>query len=353
MSKIRLGIVRIDTHAYYFGIMLDKCDPLLLQKNDYVVHHYASNIYTPTVLSFPEVSGFEIAKVYDKERNNAGSFSETFYGKPVVCETIEEMTEGIDAVFISDCDGDGSDHLKLAKPFLKAGIPTYVDKPFASNLKDALEIVRLAEEHNTPMFNASILSYVPEAEYFKKRFEEIKHTYWPVPAEAPAEPIGLGVIKGVGGAFSQSLSGEGISGGIEERMAYIIHGISLALNLFGIGVEWVEAMGELPLEYLHLHLKSGANVVILNAPVDMFPETCSFYASVYGKYGALHSGPIGDPQFIGGGEKILRIFKKMIDTGKPPVPYDDFIEHIAVTEAGQTAQEKGTRVYIKDVLKST
>ena len=29
-KKIRLGVIRADTHAYYYGIMLEKCDPLRL-----------------------------------------------------------------------------------------------------------------------------------------------------------------------------------------------------------------------------------------------------------------------------------------------------------------------------------
>ena len=35
MEKIRLGFVRADTHSFYYGIMLQECDPLLLQKTDY------------------------------------------------------------------------------------------------------------------------------------------------------------------------------------------------------------------------------------------------------------------------------------------------------------------------------
>src|SRR4030067_19176 len=74
-KKIRLGIVRPDTHAYYYGIMLDQCDPLQLQKNDYVVHHYASNIYRADVLTVPQIDGFEIARVYDHDRDKASAFS--------------------------------------------------------------------------------------------------------------------------------------------------------------------------------------------------------------------------------------------------------------------------------------
>lgn len=29
MEKIRLGVIRADTHGYYFGIMTDQCDRLL------------------------------------------------------------------------------------------------------------------------------------------------------------------------------------------------------------------------------------------------------------------------------------------------------------------------------------
>lgn len=162
-KKIRLGFVRADTHAVYFGIMLDQCDPLILQKTNYVVHHYATNIYDPQALTFPRVDGFEITAVYDKEFENAESFSKLFHGRPRPCKSLEEMTEHIDAVFVADCDGGGGDHLELAAPFLKKGIPTFVDKPFALTLKDALQIVRVAKENNAPLFNASILSHVPAA----------------------------------------------------------------------------------------------------------------------------------------------------------------------------------------------
>ena len=349
-KKIRLGLIRCDTHGYYYGAMFEECDPLLLQKNNYVVHHYFSNIYDPKLLTMPRVEGFELVKVYDYEPERAQKFSQTFLSKPKVCETVEEMTEEIDAVFIADCDGGGGDHLKLATPFLEKGIPTFVDKPFASTLKDAQAMVRMAVEKGTPLFSASILSFVPAADQFKQRFAEIMDAYWPVPFSRPPTHIGLGVVKGVGGAFSQELMGREVAGGLEERLAYVIHGIALGINLFGKGIDWVEAMGTLPLEYLHLHLKSGVEVLILNTSIDIFPESCSFYASAYSKYGANHSPPIGDPEFLGGAERIIRLFKRMIQTGKPPVAYDDILEHIAVVEAAQEAQRKGKRVYLEDVL---
>lgn len=58
---------------------------------------------------------------------------------------------------------------------------------------------------------------------------------------------------------------------------------------------------------------------------------------------------MGDPQFIGGAEKILKLFRDMVIIGKLPIPYENFINHIAVIDAGVLAQKKGTRVYLKDV----
>ncbi len=145
-KTIRVGLIRCDTHGYYFGAQMDAKHlvPEKLVEYDYIVAHYYQDIYNPFKLDkLPTVSGFEIVKCYDYERERAERFSETFSGRPRVCETVEEMTEGIDAVFISDCDGGGGDHLELAMPFLTAGIPTFVDKPFASTLVDARAIVTL------------------------------------------------------------------------------------------------------------------------------------------------------------------------------------------------------------------
>ena len=361
--KIRLAIVRCDTHGYYFGMLMARCDPLAIERHNKIVHFYATDWYDPKHIILPTTYDFEIVACHDPvDVARAEEFSAAFLGKPRVCRSVEEMTDGIDAAFVGDCDGGGGDHLKLATPFLRKGIPTFVDKPFASTLKDAKAIVALAEKHKAPLYNSSILSEVIAADSFKRRFPEIgpEGANWTELAQAavglgckPSQVGGvkLGVVKGVGGAISQeNVGARDQLGGIEDRLAYIIHGIALAINVFGKGVEWVEAMGTLPLEYLHLHLTSGRDVIILNTGVDVFPERCSFYVEAYSKMGAIHSGPIGDPEFLRGADRIVKKLRRMVRTGTPPTAYDDILEHIAVVEAGQIAQRKGERVFIKDIL---
>jgi len=356
-------MLRCDTHGYYFGTLFAPCDPLVLEKYNKIVHYYATDWYNPARITLPTTYDFEITRCWDYDFARAERFSQAFLGTAKPCRTVDEATEGIDAVFVSDCNGGGGDHLKLAAPFLKKGIPTFVDKPFASTLKDAREMIRLARKHKTPLYNSSILSEVIAADTFRRRFDEIEPAGadWRTLSQAavalkcrPEEVPGvmLGVVKGVGGAMSQETAGQGdIFKSLDTCLAYLIHGIALAINVFGKGVEWVEAMGSAPLECLRLGLKNGRSVMILNPSVAVFPERCSFYVEAYSKCGAIHSGPIGDPEFLHGADRIVKKFRNMVRTGKPPRDYDDIVEQIAVVEAGQRAQQTGKRVYMEDVLR--
>jgi hypothetical protein len=85
-------------------------------------------------------------------------------------ERPEEMIGKIDAVLIESVDG--SVHLERARPFLEAGIPTYVDKPFACSSADARELARLAQERSIPIFSSSSLRYAESVVQFAERREE-------------------------------------------------------------------------------------------------------------------------------------------------------------------------------------
>jgi predicted dehydrogenase len=71
-----------------------------------------------------------------------------------------DMIGKVDGVLIESVDG--SVHLERAKPFFEAGIPCYVDKPFACSLADAKAMVALAEKKKLPIFSSSSLRYAPE-----------------------------------------------------------------------------------------------------------------------------------------------------------------------------------------------
>lgn len=51
-----------------------------------------------------------------------------------VVETVEEMIEAVDAVILARDDPEN--HREMARPFIEAGIPLFIDKPLCSNLED-------------------------------------------------------------------------------------------------------------------------------------------------------------------------------------------------------------------------
>ncbi len=249
-----------------------------------------------------------------------------FFGKPQVCPTLQEASEDIDAAFISCCNGDGDDHLELASPFLQKGIPTFIDKPFAPTLTDALAIVRLARKHRAPLMSSSILAYVNEVDHLKSRFREL-----------PGE-VRRGVVNGVG--WRSGLGG-------------MIHGISLGHAVFGEGVEWVECMGEGPLEYLLMRYRDGREMLVINAQPEHYDcfrcEVYSVRRNSPPEPAHLCSRPIGDPEFVLGAYRIAWLFKRMVLTGESPTPHSKILELSAIVEAGRLAQKKRRRVYLREL----
>jgi len=50
--NIRLALLHCDTHGYWYGPFLAKCDPTILVRNNPVCHHYFSDMRDPG-LGFP------------------------------------------------------------------------------------------------------------------------------------------------------------------------------------------------------------------------------------------------------------------------------------------------------------
>ena len=75
-----------------------------------------------------------------------------------------DMIGKVDGMLIES--QEGGVHWERAKPFLEAGIPCYIDKPFTCSTADAKKIVALAEKKNIAVFSASSLRYVPELTEF-------------------------------------------------------------------------------------------------------------------------------------------------------------------------------------------
>ena len=133
MKKIRVGLIRCDSHGAYFGAMMGRHDPLKLRdpiergtppKKTWQaggVHFYFYTSYwQPTLMTVPFAEGFEITRIWDHDADLASSLSAVFDSQPKVCDTVDAVSDDVDLVFIADCNGVGQDHLDLTDAVAKA-----------------------------------------------------------------------------------------------------------------------------------------------------------------------------------------------------------------------------------------
>ena len=163
MDPIRIGMINCDLHAMYYAALMEGYDPVEL-RDDTVGRGHAAYFYfhlcyaDGRVRTAPTVGGFEIAKCWDADRTQAENMARIFNKKRgIACDTVEEVSDDVDLVFIADCNGEGHDHLEKAAPGLGKGVPTFVDKPFAYEYRDALRMLELAQASNTPVMSLSMV----------------------------------------------------------------------------------------------------------------------------------------------------------------------------------------------------
>jgi predicted dehydrogenase len=105
------------------------------------------------------------------------------YGIEFIAEKPEDMLGKVDAVIVTA--RDGKYHVPYAKPFIEAGIPAFIDKPFAVDEEEAIELVRLARDKGVPLCGGSSLKMCNETRmavaFMKKHREQVLGGYVKAP----------------------------------------------------------------------------------------------------------------------------------------------------------------------------
>ena len=220
-------------------------------------------------------------------------------GLPLV-EKPEDLIGKIDAVLIEA--NDGSVHLERARPFLEAGIPAYIDKPFACSVRDAKELIALAGKKNLPLFSASSLRFAPEIVALRNGGDDTGaivgcDVYCP----ASTHPRNPGLFH------------------------YGIHGVEMLFTIMGPGCEKVWCTSQAGVDKAVGQWKDGRVGTLRGLRSG---------ASGYGitAFGEKKVQQVSvSTKFIY--RELLKQVVAMYQTGKPPIPVTETLEIVAFIEA--------------------
>jgi hypothetical protein len=138
--------------------------------------HLNYSIYSPTINPVePDIwpvrsTNMNISHCWDSRPEVAEA-----YAKKYKCQAVKNYYDMVDKV-----DGmifEGLNEVKwwpqLTKPYLEAGIPCFISRPFALSMKAANEIVDRAKKYNAPILCTDEREYIKEAQVGRWKVEEL------------------------------------------------------------------------------------------------------------------------------------------------------------------------------------
>lgn len=229
------------------------------------------------------------------------------YGVPLFDDPAE-LYGKIDAVLIEAVDG--SVHLDRAMPFLKKGIPMFVDKPFTCSLAHAKELINFAAEKHIPLMSSSSLRYAPEV--------------------VKAKGGDSGKILGVSTYGPAPLDPKGRNPGLFH---YGIHPVEMLFSLMGSGCEKVTCLGNADGEVV-TGLWSGGRVGTIRG---LRKGASPYGFTVFGEK-SVTTQPVST-QFIY--RELLKQIVGMFTTREMPIDLRETLEIVAFIEAAKSSLDKG------------
>jgi predicted dehydrogenase len=99
---------------------------------------------------------FILAPLYGPEIETAQEVQEAARVKHIV-DSPQDFFDLVDVMMVT-CR-KGSEHMKYALPFAKAGMPLFIDKPFTASPEEAKELIRVAKENHSIITGGSGCKY--------------------------------------------------------------------------------------------------------------------------------------------------------------------------------------------------
>lgn len=237
-------------------------------------------------------------------------------GVDFIADTPEDLLGHVDAVMVTA--RDGKYHAAYARPFIEAGLPAFIDKPFTSDPAEALALVALAKEKNIPLCGGSSLKVCMETERLAAYAEKNRDSILTGSVYAP-----VSMINEYGNFWF-----------------YADHLTEISLAVFGWDPKWVMAVGRDDKGVTAL--VGYENYTVSNH----FCEGMYQYGGTVVTKGGIHTQLISlDDAYA----NECRVFARMLRTGKMHGTYDQLIRPVYYMDALFRSLKTGERTEIAQV----
>jgi len=223
-----------------------------------------------------------------------------------VSASAPEALEGADLAMVIGRFADS--HAEPAEAALRAGVPTFVDKPFTPSREEAERLAEISQRTGTPLCSSSPLRFAAELLDLKQELAEAGDDFLSAVVTVPANCTDLGPDPRLDSAFF-----------------YGIHGLEMLLELVGHDFSAPEVHYGRTAITAHFELATGRTAVF-----QLVRDTVEFYrADLYTRQKALSREIDLDGSFYG------RELSFLIDEflpGRGTIPLESSIEAIALLE---------------------
>jgi hypothetical protein len=215
--------------------------------------------------------------------------------------SITEMAKHVDVILIESVDG--RPHLVQAREAILAGKPTYIEKPAAASLKDAMEIYAFAKQRKVPVFSSSALRFAAETQAVRNG--------------------SIGRVRSAETGSPASLEPTHM-----DLFWYGVHGVESLFTVMGTGLESVTRRN------------SEAGSIVTEGKwaggrTGTFRQQKGYSGKAVGEKG---EAPVGK---FDGYVPLVKAIVKFGQTGVPPVSAEETLEIIAFMEADFVSKQRG------------
>lgn len=308
---VNLGIVGLNEgngHPFSYSAMFNGFDPVELEKRcpfalirDYLPRDHRNEIF---------IEGARVTHVWTQDPDLSEDVSKVAK-IPEIVPSYTDLIGEVDAVILAR--DDPWNHLEMARPFLEAGLPLFIDKQLTSTPEDLEELLSLAGE-DYPLMACSPMRYTRDV-------------------AAAAETPGIGEVRSIHGMCRVNWMRYG---------HHLFEGIAV---LWGLDVESVRSLnGEEGHDIVQLRYRSGLNVILefitdVSLPIQF---TC------FSEGKEPFQVPFSD--FVHSFREMMARFAELAGGGKKPISHLEMVDIARVILAGDLSKRSNGTAFSPETL---